>query len=96
MDPTYKIVKQLCEGYDGEGMTIYMDRYYTRVQLVADLKQKQIGSCGTIMWNRLRLMKEQEKKIQDLKERENQYMGSVDLFDQMASYHAIQLRSNRW
>ena len=73
---TYKIVKQLCEGFEGEGYRLFMDRYYTSIQLFVDLKELQIGACGTIMINRTFLTKEDKEKIEKLQDRQIHYFKS--------------------
>jgi len=59
---TQKIVMRLVDGFEGENYNIYMDRYYTSLPLLLDLKDIKINACGTIQKNRLRLNPENKKK----------------------------------
>ena len=73
---TYQTVMALSESLEGEGWRIYSDRYYTSIQLFHDLKNLDIGACGTIMSNRLRLDKATEESISQLGERETLFFKS--------------------
>jgi len=63
---TYKIVMKLTESYEGEGYVVFMDRFYTSLQLFTDLKMFNIGAVGTIQQNRAQLSKEHQESIQSL------------------------------
>lgn len=73
---TYKTVMSLCDGVEGEGSKLFMDRYYTGIQLITDLKDIQIGACGTIMMNRAQIDDKLKKKLLALKDRETLYLKS--------------------
>ena len=75
---THKIVMKLVDGLEGEGHTIYMDRYYTGLPLFRDLKEMNIGACGTIMLNRIRAKESLVENIERLKDREISYFMSSD------------------
>ena len=51
-----------------------MDRFYTSMQLLVDLKLRSIGGCGTIQSNRLHLREEEKDEIQKLTDRGIMYM----------------------
>ena len=70
---THHIVLNLVEGLEWEGYSIYMDRYYTTLQLFIDLRAKGIGACGTIQMNRLHITKEYVDIISKLDDREITY-----------------------
>lgn len=70
---TYRTVKTLCEGYEGEGNIIFMDRYYSGIQTIADLKKINFGACGTIQINRLHLDPDSRKAIESLEDRKIVY-----------------------
>jgi len=70
---TYKTVMSLVEGIEGEYYKIFMDRFYTSIPLLIDLKAKGIGACGTTMKNCLHLDKNSLDIIEKLKDREIVY-----------------------
>jgi len=71
---TYKIVMQLLDGYEGEGYKVFTDRYYTGMQLLADLKAMNIGASGTVQLNRLQMNKNLTKDINKLGDHEILYL----------------------
>ena len=70
---TQKIVLLLCEGLEGENYNLFMDRFYTGLPLLRDLKEIEINACGTINCNRLRLDKDISESIGKLNDREILY-----------------------
>ena len=70
---TQQIVMKLIEGLEGEGYCVFMDRYYSTLQLFLDLKTLGIGACATIQQNRLHLDDKSAKLIQDIKSGEIRY-----------------------
>jgi len=78
---TYRIVMSLLEGFEGDGYKVFTDRFYTSMQLMADLKALRIGACGTCQVNRLHMSEELIKKLKDLEDREILYLqGPRTLF----------------
>ena len=73
---TYRTVMRLVDGLEGDYYRIYMDRFYTSPQLLADLKELKIAACGTIMANRLFLSQENISMIQNLISKEMKYFRS--------------------
>lgn len=73
---TYRIVREMCEQIEGEGHILYMDRYYSGLQIVTDLKRLGIGACGTLQINRAQLTESLKKQIESLKDRETLYLKS--------------------
>jgi len=59
-------VRDLCSDYIGKNHIIFMDRYYTGLQLLNDLKKLGIGACGTIKKNRCKLPEEIANRISSL------------------------------
>ena len=53
---TKKICLSLLKGYENKGYKVYMDRFYTNPELFYELKQLNIGACGTVQWQRLKGM----------------------------------------
>lgn len=47
----HRVVKELVTGLD-KGHVIYMDNFYSSLQLYDDLRLSQLGACGTIRTNR--------------------------------------------
>ncbi|XP_041473820.1 piggyBac transposable element-derived protein 4-like [Lytechinus variegatus] len=47
-----KVVKDLTRPYAGSGRHVYMDNFYTSPQLFEDLKEVNLGACGTLRLNR--------------------------------------------
>ena len=60
------VVLRLLEGYEGEGYSVYMDRFYTSPNILLALRKKLIGASGTVMKNRLNLPKEYFELIEKL------------------------------
>ena len=50
---TVQVVKELCKNYSGTYRTIYIDRFYTSIELLKSLDKIQIFVVGTCMKNRL-------------------------------------------
>jgi hypothetical protein len=50
---TVQIVQQLCEPFRGTHRTIYVDRFYSSVDLLKELEEMQLYTTGTIMSNRI-------------------------------------------
>ncbi|XP_042224023.1 piggyBac transposable element-derived protein 4-like [Homarus americanus] len=54
----YRVVKDLLQGYENQGYIVYMDNFYSSLQLYEYLRVKKIGACGTVRANRKGLPKE--------------------------------------
>jgi len=50
---TVQVVQQLCEPFRGTHRTIYVDRFYTSVELLKELEDMKLYMTGTVMSNRL-------------------------------------------
>jgi hypothetical protein len=50
---TVKVVTQLCEAFRGSHRTVYVDRFYTSIDLMKALDKMSIYVTGTVMNNRL-------------------------------------------
>lgn len=50
---TVQVVQQLCEPFRGTFRTIYVDRFYSSVDLVKQLEDMQLYTTGTILSNRI-------------------------------------------
>ena len=50
---TVQIVKQLCRKLEGTHRTIYIDRFYTSIDLVKELRRMDLYVTGTVMKNRI-------------------------------------------
>ena len=78
---TVQVVKQLCQHLRGTHRTVYVDRFYTSLDLVKDLRVMDLYVTGTIMKNRIpkeltipKSSKQyQEMKWGDFKSHEYQY-----------------------
>jgi len=67
---TERLIIRLTDGFEGEGFNLYMDRYYTGIKILLDLKDININACGTIRKDRLKLSKENKNKISQIQDRE--------------------------
>ena len=50
---TVKIVKQLCKRFEGSHRTVYVDRFYTSIDLMKELQLMNLYITGTLMRNRI-------------------------------------------
>ena len=50
---TVKIVKQLCKRFEGSHQTVYVDRFYTSIDLMKELQLMNLYITGTLMQNRI-------------------------------------------
>jgi Transposase IS4 len=50
---TVAIVKQLCKPYTGTHRTIYIDRFYSSIDLMKELGKMNLYVTGTVMKNRI-------------------------------------------
>ena len=50
---TVQVVKSLCQPYSNTHRTVYVDRFYTSVELLKELKKMKLYITGTVMKNRL-------------------------------------------
>ena len=50
---TVSVVKQLVADFSGSHRTIYVDRFYTSVDLIKELHEMDLYVTGTCMWNRI-------------------------------------------
>lgn len=48
----YDVVMNLCKHLYNQGYKLFMDNFYTSVQLFIDLLSKKISACGTMICNR--------------------------------------------
>ena len=53
MKKTVAIVKKLCEQYEGSHRTIYVDHFYTSIDLLKELDKMKLYVTGTCMKNRI-------------------------------------------
>ena len=49
---TGNVVYRLVRGFENQGFTVYMDRFYTSPILYKFLSDKGIDACGTVVTNR--------------------------------------------
>jgi len=143
-------VMKLCIPLEGENYYIFMDRFYTTVNLFIKLRNYNFYAVGTVMPNRIRKNKKEleqmmtnsntnffkskglflivwkdkkivsmlsnvkntilstrmkwnkeekkrkETEIPDIASRYIDFMGGIDRFDQVSSYHSINHKSKRW
>jgi Transposase IS4 len=50
---TVQVVKRLVRDYEGSHRTIYIDRFYTSIDLLKALDKMGLYATGTVMWNRI-------------------------------------------
>ncbi|KAG7354197.1 PolC-type DNA polymerase III [Nitzschia inconspicua] len=50
---TVQVVQQLCEPFRGSHRTVYVDRFYSSVDLLKQLEDMQLYTTGTILSNRI-------------------------------------------
>ena len=50
---TVQIVKQLCKCFKGSHRTVYIDRFYTSIDLMKELQLMNLYVTGTLMRNRI-------------------------------------------
>jgi DNA polymerase III epsilon subunit-like protein len=50
---TVQVVQQLCEPFRGTHRTVYVDRFYSSVDLLKELEDMQLYTTGTVMSNRI-------------------------------------------
>ena len=50
---TVSVVKQLVVEYTGTHRRIYVDRFYTSIDLIKELQDMDLYVTGTCMWNRI-------------------------------------------
>ena len=48
---TLQIVKQLCKHFEGSHRTVYVDRFYTSIDLMKELQLMNLYVTGTLMQN---------------------------------------------
>ena len=53
MKKTVKVVKELCQDFKGSHRTIYVDRFYTSLDLLKELDKMDLYVTGTCMRNRI-------------------------------------------
>ena len=74
-----RIVMSLVDGIEGEGYIVYTDRHYSSLKLFEELKGMNIGACGTIMSNRLRLSDNASSEISKMKPHEIKHLTTSSL-----------------
>lgn len=47
-----QVVLDLLKGFEDKGHRVYMDSFYSSPSLYLKLKEKNIGACGTVIYNR--------------------------------------------
>ena len=57
----HQITKEVLEEFQKKGHVIYMDNFYSIVQLFEDLMQQDTGACGTVRPNRKGLPKDMKQ-----------------------------------
>src|SRR5210317_1521532 len=50
---TTQVVKALCAPYNGSKQTVYIDRFYTSIEVIKELNEDGIFATGTVMANRI-------------------------------------------
>jgi len=50
---TVKVCKELCKPYEGSHRVIFVDRFYTSIELLKELETMQLYVTGTVMRNRI-------------------------------------------
>ena len=50
---TVKVCKELCKPYKGSHRVVYVDRFYTSIELIQELEKLNLYVTGTVMRNRL-------------------------------------------
>jgi Transposase IS4 len=53
MKKTVAVVKRLCEPFEGTHRTIFVDRFYTSIDLMKELDKMSLYDTGTVMRSRL-------------------------------------------
>ena len=77
-DSLVEIVNRLIDGYEDQGYTIVMDRFYTTLEVVKILTEKGFGVYGAIMKNRLHCTKAMQDKIERIDKGESIFFCSLD------------------
>ena len=66
---TVKVVKELCKQYTGSHRIVFIDRFYTSLDLVKELESMGLYTTGTCMSNRIPselCIKKQSKEFKDM------------------------------
>ena len=50
---TIHVVKELCKSWEGTHRTVYVDHFYTSLDLLKELRKMNLYVTGTIMKNRI-------------------------------------------
>ncbi|CAJ1968104.1 unnamed protein product [Cylindrotheca closterium] len=50
---TTQVVKRLCNPYNGSYRTVYVDRFYTSIEVIKELHESDLFVTGTVMANRI-------------------------------------------
>ena len=50
---TVQVVQKLCEPFRGSYRTVYVDRFYSSINLLKELEHMQLYATGTILSNRI-------------------------------------------
>jgi hypothetical protein len=65
---TVKVCKELCQPFSGSHRVVYIDRFYTSLELVKELEKMQLHVTGTMMSNRIPAEVRIAKRSRDYKE----------------------------
>jgi len=76
---TGNVVYRLVRGFENQGFTVYMDRFYTSPILYKFLSDKGIDACGTVVTNRKHFPVEIIRKKKELKRGESIYVAAGNL-----------------
>ena len=72
------IICKLCMNYEGENYCLYIDRYYTSINALINIKKYNIYAIGTILKNRIWKNDEISKDIKLLNKREYKFYKNKD------------------
>ena len=77
---TYRIIRELCGCFKGKNNILFMDRYYTRLQIYNDLKKLKIGACGTLRMDRGQFNEDLKAQIESLTNKDRVSLNTMNPF----------------
>ena len=72
------IIYKLCKNYEGENYCLYIDRYYTSINALINIKKYNIYAIGTILKKRIWKNDEISEDIKLLNKREYKFYKNKD------------------